>query len=116
MRLFRYELRCCRGGSIPDLGFAVGGAHRLSSDPAIAQRTIDLVAAVPRLVWGRDEIGAGEMWNSNSVIAWLIGAAGLPAEELTPPGGGRAPGWSAGVALARRGRPAAGISAAPGTA
>ena len=27
-RLFRYEVRCCRGGSVPDLAWAVGGAQR----------------------------------------------------------------------------------------
>ena len=103
LRLFRYELRCCRGGSIPDLAFAVGGPRRLSEDPAVVRGLLDLVSAVPTLVWGRDEIGAGEMWNSNSVIAWLIARADLPADGLTPPSGGRAPGWSSGVALAGRG-------------
>jgi hypothetical protein len=43
------------------------------------------------------------MWNSNSVIAWLLADAGLPAEQLHPPPGGRAPGWWAGVSLARGG-------------
>ena len=27
-RLFRYEVRCCCGGSVPDLAWAVGGAQR----------------------------------------------------------------------------------------
>jgi len=102
MRLFRYELRCCRGGSIPDLGFAVGGARRLSDDPSHVRRLLDLVAAVPRLVWGRDEIGAGEMWNSNSVIAWLIARSGIDTETIQPPIAGRAPGWRAGLVVARR--------------
>jgi hypothetical protein len=44
------------------------------------------------------------MWNSNSMIAWLIATAGLPAELLRPPPGGRAPGWDAGLEVARRGR------------
>jgi hypothetical protein len=103
LRLFRYELRCCRGGSIPDLGYAVGGPRRLSGDPAVVRRLLDLVSAAPTLVWGRDEIRAGEMWNSNSVIAWLLTGAGLSANCLDPPAGGRAPGWSSGVAMARRG-------------
>jgi hypothetical protein len=102
LRLFRYEVRCWRGGSIPDLGEAVGGPHRLTSDPVIARRLLDLAPAVPRPVWGRDELKAGEMWNSNSVIAWLIATAGLPTEDLEPPPHGRAPGWNAGLALARR--------------
>jgi hypothetical protein len=101
MRLFRYEVRCWRGGSIPDLGEAVGGPRSLTTDPAVVRRLLDLVPTVPTPVWGRDELRAGEMWNSNSVIAWLIASAGLPA-ELAPPAGGRAPGWSSGLEVARR--------------
>ena len=41
------------------------------------------------------------MWNSNSVVSWLIAAAGLPTDDLRPPPGGRAPGWDAGLALAK---------------
>jgi hypothetical protein len=102
-RLFRYEVRCWRGGSIPDLRYAVGGPCRLTGDPEIARRLLGLVAAVPTLVWGRDELKAGEMWNSNSVIAWLIATSGLPAALLRPPPPGRAPGWKAGVEVAERG-------------
>ncbi len=99
-RLFRYEVRCWRGGAIPDLGEAVGGPHRLSRDPAVARRLLDLAATVPTPVWGRDDLHAGEMWNSNSVTAWLIARAGLPTVDLRPPPGGRAPGWDAGLAAA----------------
>jgi hypothetical protein len=102
LRLFRYEIRCWRGGSIPDLGYAVGGRRRLATNARVARRLVDLVAAVPRPVWGRDELGAGEMWNSNSMIAWLIATAGLPTELLRPPAHGRAPGWDAGLAVAAR--------------
>jgi hypothetical protein len=103
LRLFRYEVRCWKGGSIPDLGAAVGGPHRLTSDPRIARRLLDVVTAIPRPVWGRDELDAGEMWNSNSVAAWLIATAGLSTDQLRPPGHGRAPGWHAGLEVARRG-------------
>ena len=102
-RLFRYEVRCWRGGSIPDLAEAVGGPVRVSGDPAVARRLIGLAATVPTPVWGRDELGAGEMWNSNSVIAWLIASAGLPTDRLRPPPHGRAPGWDAGLAPAQTG-------------
>jgi hypothetical protein len=101
-RLFRYEVRCWRGGSIPDLGEAVGEAHRLSDDREVARRMLDLIATVPTPVWGRDELKAGEMWNSNSVIAWLIATAGLSTDLLRPPPSGRAPGWDAGLEVARR--------------
>ncbi|MGZ4415322.1 MAG: hypothetical protein ACXVRZ_13265 [Gaiellaceae bacterium] len=57
---------------------------------------------VPTPTWGRDELGTGEMWNSNSFIAWLITATGLEVDSLRPPSGGRAPGWDAGVVVARR--------------
>jgi len=106
-RLFRYEVRCWRGGSIPDLAEAVGGPHRLTTDPRAARRLLDLVAAVPTPVWGRDELRAGEMWNSNSVIAWLIAVADLPTDLLRPPPRGRAPGWASGLEVARRGGTAA---------
>jgi hypothetical protein len=102
-RLFRYEVRCCRGGSIPDLDEAVGSPRRLTTDPCIARRLLDLVATVPKPVWGRDELKAGDMWNSNSVIAWLIKSAGLSPDDLRPPPGGRAPGWLSGLVVARRG-------------
>jgi len=61
-----------------------------------------VVSAVPTPVWGRDELEAGEMWNSNSAAAWLIAAAGLSADELRPPPRGRAPGWRAGTAVEHR--------------
>ncbi len=54
------------------------------------------------LVWGRDEERTGEMWNSNSVIAWLLAGSGFDAESIKPPAGGRAPGWHAGVVIAKR--------------
>jgi hypothetical protein len=102
MRLFRYEVRCWRGGSIPDLVEAVGAPRRLTSDPQVARRLLDLIPTVPTPVWGRDELKAGEMWNSNSVIAWLIASAGLPTDLLAPPPRGRAPGWCSGLEVARR--------------
>jgi hypothetical protein len=108
-RLFRYEVRCWRGGSIPDLGEAVGGPRRLTGDPRLARRLLGLVPAVPTPVWGRDELRAGEMWNSNSVVAWLIATAGLTVGLAHPPAGGRDPGWDAGLEVARRsGAPARG--------
>jgi hypothetical protein len=101
-RLFRYEVRCWRGGSIPDLAEAIGGPRRLTTDARVVRRTIDLVADVPRPVWGRDEMQVGEMWNSNSMIAWLISSAGLTTDQVRPPSHGRAPGWNAGLEVARR--------------
>jgi hypothetical protein len=103
LRLFRYEVRCWRGGSIPDLAEAVGGASRLTNSPLVARRLLNLVVTVPMPVWGRDELKTGEMWNSNSMIAWLISTAGLSTDHVQPPPRGRAPGWYAGLEVARRG-------------
>jgi hypothetical protein len=61
---------------------------------------LELVEAVPPLLWGRDELDLGEMWNSNSVISWLLARTGMRPEEISPPAGGRAPGWDAGIRLA----------------
>jgi hypothetical protein len=102
LRLFRYELRCWRNGTIPDLVYAVGGPHRLTRDPLLARRLLDYVPSVPTPVWGRDELRAGEMWNSNSVAAWLISMTGLRADLLVPPAPGRAPGWRSGINVAER--------------
>ncbi len=48
---------------------------------------------------GRDEFRAGEIWNSNSVISWLIVRGGLPLEDGTPARNGRAGGWIADVVV-----------------
>jgi hypothetical protein len=105
VRIFRYEIRCWRGGVIPDLGEAVESPQRLSDDDALARRVLELVPQVPTPVWGRDELGAGEMWNSNSLTAWLIASSGLPLGALHLPRGGRAPGWDAGLVVAARSAP-----------
>ncbi len=102
LRIFRYEIRRWRDGLIADLGEAVGGPLRLTDDSVLAQRLLDLVPLVPTLVWGRDEVHAGEMWNSNSIIAWLIASAGLDGAQARLPARGRAPGWQAGVVVASR--------------
>jgi hypothetical protein len=101
-RLFRYEIRRWRGGSIPDANEAVGGPVRVANDLARAQRVLDLVPSVPTPVWGRDELHTGDMWNSNSLISWLLVRAGVDTQDLRPPPGGRAPGWDAGLVVVRR--------------
>lgn len=110
-RLFRYELRCWRDGVIPDLAEAVESPRRLTSDPRLSRRVLDLASSVPTPVWGRDELGTGEMWNSNSFISWLIARSGLDAESIPLPAGGRAPGWDAGLIVARRYETASGFLA-----
>jgi hypothetical protein len=101
-RLFRYEIRCWRDGIIPDVEEAVESPRRLSDDPECARRLLELVPQVPTPVWGRDELGADEMWNSNSTISWLLARSGLDVRSIPLPRGGRAPGWKAGIVIARR--------------
>jgi hypothetical protein len=107
LRLFRYEVRRWRDGVIPDLDEAVQSPVRLSADHDTAQRLLDLVAVAPTHVWGRDALGAGDMWNSNSLVAWLLARSGVDADAVRPPAGGRAPGWRAGLVAAASGSGAA---------
>ncbi|KAA3635421.1 MAG: hypothetical protein DWP92_11090 [Armatimonadetes bacterium] len=101
-RPFRYEVRCWQDGVVPDASHAVAGPRRLSGDARQAQLLLSLVPSVPTLVWGRDELDVGEMWNSNSVISWLLVSSGFAIEPIRPPAGGRAPGWKAGVVAATK--------------
>jgi hypothetical protein len=99
-RLFRYEVRRWPGGEIPDAAFAVGGPTTVTDDPDVARRILSLVPEFPTLVWGRDELRTGDMWNSNSLVSWLLVRAGVDVTSIGPPPGGRAPGWDAGVVAA----------------
>ncbi|MDQ6687865.1 MAG: hypothetical protein M3Z50_09715 [Actinomycetota bacterium] len=100
--LFRYEVRRWRDGVIPDVAEAVAGPHTVGRDLAGARTLLDLVPQVPDLTWGRDELNTGDMWNSNSLTAWLLASSGHDVGSLDPPAGGRAPGWHAGVVAAGR--------------
>jgi hypothetical protein len=101
-RVFRYEVRRWRDGVIGDITEAVESPLRLSDEPQLAERLLEIVPEVPTPVWGRDELGAGEMWNSNSTISWLLARSGLDVDSIPLPRGGRAPGWKAGIVIARR--------------
>src|SRR5438094_847798 len=88
-------------------GVSHGGAHgkearhERSARPHRGER-----GRTPRAVLdtagGRDELSTGEMWNSNSVISWLLVMAGVAGRAGSPPNNGRAPGWHAGLVVARR--------------
>ena len=101
-RMFRYEIRVWPGGHIPDVAEAVDSPRRLTDEEDRARRVLSVIRSVPTPVWGRDELGMGEMWNSNSVIAWTLVRSGIDAESIEPPTRGRAPGWQAGVGAARK--------------
>jgi hypothetical protein len=100
-RIFRYEIRRWRDGAIPDVDEAVESPRRLTDDHDRARCVLELVPRVPTPVWGRDDLETGDMWNSNSVISWLIARSGLDIDSIEPPAGGRAPGWRAGLVVAR---------------
>jgi hypothetical protein len=102
LRIFRYEVRCWPDGVIADLAQAVESPRHISDDPARARMVLELVRQVPTPVWGRDELHTGDMWNSNSVVSWLLARAGADTSAIAPPAGGRAPGWQAGLVAARR--------------
>jgi hypothetical protein len=95
--IFRYQVRRWRDGYIPGVAEAVDSPRQLSADPQAAQRLLDLVPQVPTRVWGRDELATGDMWNSNSLIAWLLTRVGIDGDSIRPPARGRAPGWQAGL-------------------
>ncbi len=101
LRLFRYEIHRWNNGVIPDADQATA-TTTLQLTPGDGQRLLDLVPAVPTPVWGRDDLDAGEMWNSNSVTSWILHCGGVDTTQLTPPNGGRAPGWDAGLVVAAR--------------
>ena len=102
LRAFRYEVRCWAGGVIPDLDEAVGPPQRVSDDPAQVASVLRVLRQVPPLTWGRDELDAGDMWNSNSLVSWALVRTGHDMDGIRPPRGGRAPGWRAGLVLAER--------------
>ncbi len=101
-RLFRYEVRRWRDGVIPDAAEAVASPRVLSCDPVRARRVLDLVPEVPRATWGRDELDTGDMWNSNSLVSWLLARSGHDTHAIYLPPHGRAPGWDAGLVVAAR--------------
>lgn len=99
--LFRYEVRCWESGTIPDLGEAVGGPQPVATDEARVTALLDVADRFPTRTWGRDELRLGDMWNSNSLVSWLLVRSGHDVDQVRLPSGGRAPGWDAGVAVAR---------------
>jgi hypothetical protein len=101
-RPFRYEVRCWRNGSIADAPHAVD-IDRVG-DASLGRAIVDLVPKVPQATWGRDVFGTGDMWNSNSVIAFLLAAAGIDMGSISAPAHGRAPGWVAGITAASEDR------------
>jgi hypothetical protein len=116
-RVFRYEVRCWPDGAIADAEEAVASPQLLSDDPVVARRLLELVCSLPSPVWGRDELGTGEMWNSNSVIAWLLAQACPPTPSGPRPAAGPwagRPAWPPPTARQRGRRPRAPPAPRPG--
>jgi hypothetical protein len=101
-RFFRYEVRRWRGGAMPDQAYAVGDPLPIDTDERRTQRLLDVVPDFPAVTWGRDELRTGEMWNSNSLTAWLLASSGHDTGHIMMPARGRAPGWTAGLTAAAR--------------
>lgn len=99
-RAFRYEVRCWPNGCIPDLDEVVDAPVRVNNDADRSIAILRVLREIPRLTWGRDELGAGDMWNSNSLVSWALARTGHDMKVITPPVNGRAPGWQAGLWLA----------------
>lgn len=96
-KAFRYEVRCWKEGRIPDLDMAEESPVKITDNLKQSRAIIENILSIPTPVWGRDELKAGEMWNSNSVISWVLLKSGVNITSLHPPRGGRAPGWDAGI-------------------
>lgn len=95
-RFFRYEVRCWRDGVIPDLAYAPEAPVVFNLAASDAAALLARVPQVPLRVWGAKMAG-GDMWNSNSLVSWLLQTSNIDAAALSPPNGGRAPGWLAGI-------------------
>ena len=101
--LFRYEVRCWRGGTIPDRRWAVEDpipSLRQGGRRPIAAATHPRIPHAP--TWGRTVLDTGETVESNSLVSWLLTVNGVTATDPEPPTGAHAPGWLAGLAMARR--------------
>lgn len=99
-RLLRYEVHRWPRGTVTDASSAIGKPLSMRSDRHRALRLLELVPQFPSLTWGRDELGTGDMWCSNSLTAWLLVLSGHDIGLVVPPPGTRAPGWSAGLQVA----------------
>ena len=86
-RAFRYEMRCWPGGRIPDVAEAVDSPVRTTVDATRVAARARRAPETPALTWGRDELGTGEMWNSNSAVAWALARTGQDMSAIRPPSG-----------------------------
>mgnify|MGYP001826553672 CR=1 FL=1 len=102
LRVFQYEVRCWHVGIISDANWAVGGPRRITDRLIDAQRVLEYLPTIQSYIWGRRIPGTEDMWNSNSTISWVLTRSGIDLTNIEPPAAGRAPGWRAGISIARR--------------
>lgn len=69
-------MRCWPEG-ITAYDYAIESPLQLTHDAATAIRVLELAQKVPTPVWGRDDLGTGEMWTCNSLTSWLLAAPTL---------------------------------------
>jgi hypothetical protein len=97
LRIFRYRACLVESDSLPDEEWTIGEPVRVSLDPDVVRRVVDLRRDIPAYTWGRRRRGHSEMWTSDSAVSWLLGRAGIDVGSIEPPAGARAPGWRAGI-------------------
>ena len=101
-RLFRYEVRRWRDGVIPDAAEAVESPHAPERRDRLRAATARAGAGDADARMGPRRTGTGEMWNSTRSSRGSSCAVVSTSSPLAPPRGGRAPGWNAGIVIARR--------------
>ena len=108
LRLFRYEVRCWRDGSIPDVAEAVESPRRLTDDATMATGCSGSCRGADPRVGARR---AGRRGHVELQLGDRLAARPrrAPSAAVAPPAGGRAPGWDAGIAAAHRDLEASGL-------
>lgn len=83
-----------RGGSGGQSATVEQRLHRGGTDALAGAR-------LPNGRLGARRVRTGDIWNSNSLVSWLLVRSGHDVGSVRPPPHGRAPGWAAGVAIGR---------------
>jgi hypothetical protein len=101
MRMFQYEIRRWKNGVVEakDKSTRPPSTYVITRDQAL--QIIDGASRAPRHPWGQDVLGNGDMWNSNSLVSFVLVSAGMDPAAIEPPASADWPGWDTGVALAR---------------
>ena len=101
-RWFRYEVRCWRGGRIPDVDEAVDSPVRMSEDVGHAQRVLALAPRFRTATWALTSSTPATCGTRTRSRRGSSSAAATTCPGSRPPAGGRAPGWDAGLVAGSR--------------